>query len=800
MIIPLAVKVAYSYRIPAKLVSAVKFGIRVEVPFGKKKLYSALVVSVHQNTPSYETREILSVLDNEPIVSAVQIDFWRWMAAYYACGLGEVMAAALPSMLKLHSETIVIPGPQIDEKIFDLDDRGYMIAEAVSIQKELTIDKIRDILQIKTVYPLIKQLIENEVVRIKEELQPRYKRKQVTGVRLTTEFDQADKEVVFDKIKRSDHQTRAMLAMIQLSSTKNEIRLEEILKSADVTHQVVSSLEKKGLIERYRLEVSRIDGYFGDKEGAKTLSDDQLKALEQIKKVSNDKPILLHGVTGSGKTRIYIEEIKAALDRGQEVLYLLPEIALTTQIVVRLQRVFGDRLLVYHSRMNENERVEVWRKTQGLPHLVLGARSSIFLPFSDLGLIIVDEEHDGSYKQSEPNPRYQARDSAIYLAHLHKCEIILGSATPSLESYHNAKQEKYALVEMPRRYGDIKMPQIIIVDLKKGAKLGYFSRDLIDEMEEMKRQGLQTILFQNRRGFAPVMNCTSCGWNAMCKNCDTSLTYHKYNNQMQCHYCAYHEKPALLCPACGNHELTLKGFGTELIEDDVKVRLPEMKVGRLDLDTARGKKRLQQIMGSFENGDVDILIGTQMVTKGLDFQNVGLVGVINADQLLHYPDFRATERAFQLMTQVSGRAGRHKKQGRVLIQAYQIHHPVIREVLDHDYPSFFQREIEERQRFGFPPFSRIIEVTLKHTKAPVVDKAARSMALYMQQRLGERVRGPMIPNVGRIRNRYLQVMTIKLEKNATMIKKTKRWLLEAHAILIKQKGMSTLRISINVDP
>ena len=800
MIIPLAVKVAYSYRIPSDLVGAIKFGIRVEVPFGKKKLYAALVIGVHQNTPAYETREILSILDTEPIVSKVQVEFWKWLATYYACGLGEVMAAALPSMLKLHSETVVVPGALLDEKIFDLDDRGYMIAEAVSIQKELSIDKIRDILQIKTVYPLIKELIENEVIGIKEELQPRYKPKQVSGLRFTEEFSQTDREVVFDRIRRSDHQTRAILAMIQLSSIKNEIRLEEILKSADVTHQVIASLEKKRLVERYRLEVSRIESYRGDKEGPKTLSGDQAGALKRIRNTPNDQPILLHGVTGSGKTRVYIEEIKSALERGQEVLYLLPEIALTTQIVTRLHRVFGDQLLVYHSRLNENERVEVWRKVQGVPHVVLGARSSVFLPFADLGLIIVDEEHDGSYKQSDPNPRYQARDSAIYLAHLFNCKIILGSATPSLESYQNAMQERYALVEMPRRYGDVKMPQIVIIDMKKGAKLGHFSRDLVDEMEEMKRQGLQTILFQNRRGFAPVMHCTACGWNAMCKNCDTSLTYHKYNNQMQCHYCAYHEKPALLCPACGNHELTLKGFGTELIEDDVKVRLPELKVGRLDLDTARGKKRLEQIMMSFENGELDILIGTQMVTKGLDFQNVGLVGVINADQLLHYPDFRATERAFQLMTQVSGRAGRHKRQGRVLIQAYQTSHPVIKEVLDQDFHSFFRREIIERRRFGFPPFSRIIEVTLKHTKAAIVDKAARSMAHYMQQRIGGRVRGPMIPSVSRIRNRYLQVLTIKLEKKAAMISKTKVWLLEAHAILIKQKGMSTLRISINVDP
>ncbi len=800
VIIPLAVRVAYSYEVPTELSEKITFGIRVEVPFGQKKLYAALIIDIHSNKPNYQTRKVRSVLDEQPIVTHEQIKLWKWIAKYYTCGLGEVMAAALPSMLKLHSETIVIPGSKLDEKIFDLEDKGYMIAEAVSIQKELTIDKIRDILQIKTVYPLVKSLIDNDVVAIKEELQQKYRAKQVTAVRTTAQYEQLEQSQVFSMIERSDHQTRAMLAIIQLSASNKNVRLDEILQAADVNHSVIGALEKKGLIERYRLEVSRIKTYAGDKEGVKALSADQKLALEAIGRCPSEQPVLLHGVTGSGKTRVYIEEIKSALTAGRQVLYLLPEIALTTQIVMRLQRVFGDQLLVYHSRLNESERVEVWRKIQGLPHVVLGARSSIFLPFSDLGLIIVDEEHDGSYKQSEPNPRYQARDTAIVLARFHQARIILGSATPSIESYQNTRSGKYRLVELRKRYGEIRMPEILVVDLKRVSKLGYFSRDLLDEIEHTHREGMQTILFQNRRGFAPMLLCTACAWSAMCKNCDTSLTYHKYINQMQCHFCAYHETPALLCPACGNHELTLRGFGTELIEDDIKIRLPELKVGRLDLDTARGKKRLQQIISSFENGALDILIGTQMVTKGLDFENVGLVGVINADQLLHYPDFRATERAFQLMTQVSGRAGRHKKQGRVVIQAYQTSHPVIKEVIQHDYASYFNREIEERRRFGFPPFSRIVEVTLKHGKAATVDRAGRSMAKYLKERLGSRIRGPLIPSVSRVRNKYLQVVTIKLEKDAQLIAKTKAWLLEIEAILAKQKGMSTLRVAINVDP
>ncbi len=800
VIIPLAVKHSYSYRIPKELVPTAKFGVRAEVPFGKKKLYSGLIIGIHERTPDYQVKPLRSILDEKPIVTDIQIVFWKWIADYYACDLGEVMSAALPSMLKLHSETVVVPGPRLDEAIFDLDDRSYMVAEAVSIQKEVTIEKVREILSIKTVYPIIKSLIEQDVVEIKEELVQRYKPKKITAIRRTPQALERVNEDIFDQLKRSEHQIRAMLAIIQLEATQQEVRLTEVLKTADVTHQVITALEKKGWVERYDLEVSRIEAFAGDLEGIKSLSADQQQVLNEISAADQHRPILLHGVTGSGKTRIYIERIKEMLSLGKQVLYLLPEIALTTQVVARLQKVFGEKLLVYHSRLNESQRVEVWRKIQGIPHLVLGARSAIFLPFSDLGLIIVDEEHDSSFKQVEPNPRYQARDSAIVLGRLHKAEIILGSATPSVESYHNVHLNKYMLVELSRRYGNIRMPEVIVIDLKRGPKMGYFSRDLLEEIQETYRQGFQTILFQNRRGFAPLLHCTACGWSAMCKNCDTSLTYHKYANQMQCHFCAFQEAPASVCPACGNYELALRGFGTELIEDEIKIRLPDLKVGRLDLDTARGKKQLERIIMSFENRELDILIGTQMVTKGLDFGHVGLVGVINADQILYYPDFRATERAYQLMTQVSGRAGRQHRRGRVFIQAYNIHHPVLKEVLAHDFPTFYQREIEERQHFGFPPYSRLIEITLKHTKAIMVSQAAEALATYLQKRLGSRVKGPMTPSVARVRNRYLRVLMIKLEKDAQLIQKSKKWLEEARILLAKQKGMSTLRVVVNVDP
>ncbi len=774
--------------------------MRVEVPFGKRKLYAGLVKNIHKTQPPYEAREIRSVLDSHPIVKDVQIKLWSWMARYYACGLGEVMHAALPSQLNLHSETIIVPGENLDEKIFDLDDRGHMVADAVSIQKELTIDQIRSILEIKTVYPIIKQLLEIGVINVKEELRQTYKPKEVNGIRFGHEYlARKDKAAVFDLLKRSDHQTRALLALINLFKTKEKVTQVELQRVAGVSSQVMAALEKKGIIERYKMIISRI-AHFGEGQldSLSPLSQQQVQAIDACKDA--DLPILLHGVTGSGKTRVYIELIKHALTKGHQVLYLLPEIALTTQVVSRLRKVFGDDLLLYHSRLNENERVEVWKKIQGLPKVVLGARSSIFLPFTDLGIIVVDEEHDGSYKQEEPNPRYQGRDTAIMLANLHKSNIILGSATPSIESYHNAMQGKYKLVEMPLRFGNVAMPEIVITDLKRGSRSGHFSRELLDELETTKKDGYQTILFQNRRGFAPRMFCGNCGWSMQCKNCDTSLTYHQYTSDMQCHLCGYHEKPALVCPDCGNYELGLKGFGTQMVEDEVKLRFPDFKVGRLDFDTTRGKRQLEKIITRFENRDLDILIGTQMVTKGLDFEAVALVSIINADQLLYYPDFRAAERAFQLMMQVSGRAGRRQRRGRVLIQAYNVDHPVIKDVIKHDYRTFFLREIAERKQFGFPPFCRMIQITMKHRNAPRSESAAIFMVQFMTKRLGRRVKGPIKPGISRVRNRYIFQLVIKMEKKTSLIEQTKAWIDEGVHYLRKQKGMSTLRVAVNVDP
>ena len=801
VIIPLAVRETYTYRVPAALLPGIQVGIRVEVAFGKKKLYAGLVINLHHAPPSYTVKPILSLLDVFPIISEKQIKLWTWLSDYYACGLGEVMHAALPSALKLSSETIIIPGIDIDEKIFDLDDKARVIAEAVSIQKELSIDQIRSILEIKTVYPVIKFLLENGVVLIKEELKDKYKPKQTSFVKLGGQYNVDKSKEIFEALKRAEKQTTALLAVIQLSKKQKHVQLAEVLKLAQVTTSIIVALEQKGLVERYKLEVSRIDPYSGEVITLSPLSDQQKLSIQAFEGMEAPfKPILLHGVTGSGKTRVYIELIKKVLALGKQVLYLLPEIALTTQIVTRLQRVFADDLVVYHSRLNEFERVEVWQKVMKGQNIVLGARSGLFLPFQNLGLIIVDEEHDQSYKQSDPAPRYQGRDASIMMAKIYQSRIILGSATPSLETYSNVRKNKYGLIEMPERFGQMKMPEISVVDLKNSPKSGYFSRTLLDEMEQTYRDGYQTILFQNRRGFAPLLLCSNCDWRSCCKNCDTSLTFHKYFNEMQCHLCGYHEKPALTCPDCGNYELTLKGFGTELIEDELKIRFPHLKIARLDFDTARGKKKLSKIIFDFEQKSIDILIGTQMVTKGLDFDGVGLVGIISADHLLYYPDFRAAERAFQLMTQVSGRSGRKHRRGKVIIQAYQIHHPVIKDVIQNNFTRFYEREIQERKQFYFPPAIRMIKIVLKHRDNKKIDQAAAFLVQYMRQYLKDRVKGPVKPGISRIRNFYIREVTIKMEKNPQLIRRTKDWLEEAKILLKKKKGLSTLRFIVNIDP
>ncbi|MEZ5043471.1 MAG: primosomal protein N' [Saprospiraceae bacterium] len=808
VILPLAIPKPYTYHIPEEWVKAIKLGVRVEVKFGKNRLYTALVIDIHQHAPTeYTTNPILSVIDEEAIVHPLQIKLWEWMASYYCCTLGEVMNAALPANLKLASETQITLSPLFDEDFAGLDDKEYLIAEALTIQETLSIDEVQKILDQKTVYPLIRRLLEKRVIYLKEDLKEKYTPKKMACVKLTEAYANINDKLTeaFDLVARSEKQTSTLLAYIDLSKKQEFIRRQDLFNRVDTDSAVLKAMEKKGIFELYEREVSRLGTYEEELLEAHQLSDQQIKALTEIGKYFEEKKVvLLHGVTGSGKTRVYIEKIKETIKEGGQVLYLLPEIALTSQIIRRLQLIFGDQIVAYHSRLNNNERVELWKSVLAGKPIVLGARSALFLPFKQLDLIIVDEEHDPSFKQNEPSPRYSGRDTAIMLAHLHGANVLMGSATPSIESYYNVKKKKYGLVQLPERFGGIQMPEIVIVDakveFKKRKMQSHFTTQLIEELKGALERGEQAILFQNRRGYSPTYRCNTCGWHSECINCDVSLTYHKFFNTLKCHYCGYQSKLVKDCPACGSNDLGLQGFGTEKIEDDLKIYLPDAKIGRMDWDTVRGKDAHAKIINDFEERRLDILVGTQMVTKGLDFENVGVVGILSADQLMHFPDFRAGERAYQLMVQVSGRAGRKHKQGKVIIQAFNTTVPVLREVLHNDYFGFFQREMEERYQFQYPPFVRLIRITLKHKTPKVLNDAGRLLAVLLKKRLGEWVVGPAVPYVARVRNYYLLDFLVKLNKDKKNLLFAKESILDAIIQLHQTTGFSGVRVNIDVDP
>ncbi|MEM1216299.1 MAG: primosomal protein N' [Bacteroidota bacterium] len=808
VILPLAIAKAYTYVVPEELIPYVKTGIRVEVQFGKNKLYTGLVMRIHHETPAQQRpKPILNIIDEEPIVNERQFQLWRWISSYYLSSLGEVMNAALPANFKLTSETRITLGPLFHQDPSLLSDKEYLIAEALTLQEELSIEDLRGILGQQTVYPIIRRLLDKRVIYLKEELKEKYKPKKVKCVRFREPFlsDPTTIPLIFEAISKSERQERAVLAFVQVVKKQEFVRQAELVKLAEIDHGVIKALVKKQIFEVYDREISRVGSYEEDTLEAQNLAPQQAQALTSIQQQFTEKNVvLLHGVTGSGKTRIYLELMQAAIARGEQVLYLLPEIALTTQITERVQRVLGDEVAVYHSRLSHNERVELWNKVKDGQSAILGPRSALFLPYENLSLIIVDEEHDPSYKQRDPSPRYHGRDTAIMLAHQHGAKVLLGTATPAVESYHNAKVGKYGLVEMNERFGGVALPEIVIADARRAqieqTLHNHFTGQLLDELKAALERGEQAILFQNRRGYSPVYRCPTCGWHSECVNCDVSLTYHKYREQLKCHYCGYSTKLPTECPACGSTQLSLQGFGTEKIEDELQIFLPDAKVGRMDLDTVRGKHAHAKIINDFEEGRIDILVGTQMVTKGLDFERVGVVGVLSADQLLQFPDFRSAERGFQLMLQVAGRAGRKHKQGKVLVQAFNTTHPVLKEVVESDYATFYRREIQERRQFFYPPFQRLIRITLKHPKAPTVNDAMKLYAHWLKQQLGEKVLGPAVPYVGRVRNYYLLDVLIKLDRTPQEIQHAKRHIRAVTDQLKQTKGFSGVRVSIDVDP
>lgn len=808
IILPLALpKRTYTYLVPDELVGQIQPGLRVEVPFGQNKLYSGLVESVHTQEPSYRVKPIFAVLDEVEVVTRLQFELWNWLADYYCCTLGEVMSAALPGHLKLSSETKLVFSPHFGDDFSGLDADEYLVAEALHLQNEISVDDARKILNRKTVFPVVQRLLQKGVLFLREDLQEKFKARKVIAVRLAEPYrSQPDlMRKAFDAVEKLERQTEVLLAFVHLARAQTFVRRSELLKKAAASDSSLQSLVKKGILELYEREVSRIAGYEDETTGADVLSEGQMQVLHQINTQFSDKNVvLLHGVTGSGKTRVYIELIREVMLQGGQALYLLPEIGLTTQIVSRLQRVFGGDIAVYHSKINYNERVEVWRSAAEGKPLLLAARSGLFLPFQNLQLIIVDEEHDPSFKQYDPAPRYNARDTAIYLAQLYGAKVLLGTATPSIESYFNAHSGKYGLVEMFERFGGMEMPEMKAVDLREQLKTkqmqGIFSPPLLDALKTAIANGEQAILFQNRRGYSPILECQVCGWTAQCKHCDVSLTYHKFSDTLRCHYCGYQQKPVAVCPACGSGKVSMLGFGTEKIEDELKLALPEARIGRMDLDTAGTKNSLSNLLNDFEEKRLDVLVGTQMVTKGLDFDNVGVVGVLGADQLIRFPDFRAGERAFQLLTQVAGRAGRKNKRGKVLIQAYNTGHPVLLEVLKNDFQGFWQRELQERQTFRYPPFIRLIQLTLQHKDEKVVREAAIVFARALRTALGERVLGPVQPHVPRVRNYYGQILLLKLEKHAPLILQAKQVIRQTTETVVGKPGWSQLRVAVDVDP
>jgi len=811
VILPIPVDNAFTYRISEAEYSFIKPGMRLAVPFGKSKIYTSMALGVHQNEPRiYEAKEIEQILDETPIVHPEQLTFWKWMAEYYMCTLGEVMRAALPGAFLLESETIIkrIVKNSSQPHLDVLDEEAEMILQAFENKPILRVSEVMQLLGKKRVLPSIKTLIDLDLVMLDQEIYESYKPKLISYVRLTPDYEVENMmHQALDELDKAPKQREILLTYFSLQArSKKAIKSKDLQDASLATAAQIKALVSKGIFETYKIQKDRII-YSGNEDSKiKDLNNQQERALKEIKEsYSNHEVCLLHGVTASGKTEVYVNLIKSYLDAGKQVLYLLPEIALTTQLVSRLQEYFGNQLSVFHSKYSVHERVEVWNNVlnkESKAQLILGARSALFLPFSNLGLVVVDEEHESSYKQYDPAPRYQARDAGIVLASLQNAKVLLGSATPSLETYYNASSGKYGLVTMRERYGNILMPENSIIDIqdrqRKKRMTGHFSDDLQRAITDALALGEQVILFQNRRGYSPILECNTCGHAPQCPNCDVSLTYHKHKEQLRCHYCGYHIAMLQKCMACGSAELDTKGFGTEQIETELKALYPDYAIGRMDSDTTRGKFGFEKIITAFEQGEIDILVGTQMLTKGLDFRNVTLVGILNADNMLNIPDFRAHERSFQLIQQVSGRAGRTEKRGTVLIQSYNPHHQILQQVSMNDYEAMYHEQLEERHIYKYPPFCRLIKITLKHKDFQKIEEASQWLGQALKNIFRDEILGPEPPPVSRIRNEYHRNILIKIPRKQSLTK-TKQAILKVRTSFLSISQFRSVKIVINVD-
>ncbi len=809
IIIPLALPKNYTWAIPEKFRSLVKPGCRAEVSLKNKK-YAGIIKKIHADKPhAFDPKEILNLLDTEPVIFPHQLLLWEWIANYYLCSEGEVMAAALPAHFKLSSESILIFNEEYGDEFSALGHDEYLVAEALLLKKELKLAEVQQILDSSHVYPIIKKLIDKKVCFVWEALKETYSPKKETYVLLNQQYDNEENLSALlnedKKLQRAEKQMELLLAYLHLSKAEGLVTKAELLKKSGASDAQLKGLADKNILLIEKRNIDRLKYLPRNIEIDFTLTPAQQETYDAITRSFKEKQVcLLHGVTSSGKTQIYITLINEFIKNGKQVLYLLPEIALTSQIIRRLQKHFGGYIGIYHSKFSQNERIEIWNKIKSSElKIVLGVRSSLFLPFENLGLIIVDEEHDASYKQQEPAPRYHARDAAVYYASLFHAKTLLGSATPSVESYFNATTNKYALVELNERFGNIELPVIEIADTKKlvtkEKNKVIITPQLRESMVETLSNNKQVILFQNRRGYSPYQICQICGWIPHCENCDVSLTYHKLSNKLQCHYCGTTYPPVNTCLACGNHQFMQRNFGTEKIEEHLEEIFPDAKVARMDIDSVRGKSAHDNLIQLFEQKRIDILVGTQMVVKGLDFDNVELVGIVDADSILSFADFRVNERGFQVMEQVSGRAGRKDKQGKVLIQAANTKHPVLEYVQKHDYRLFYDHEIEGRKNFFYPPYSRIILITFKHKIKDIVETAANVFANNIKNDFGKYISGPAEPIVNRIRNQYIMELLFKLPKDTATINFAKQVIQQQTIILHANKKFRSVVIIADVD-
>jgi primosomal protein N' (replication factor Y) len=807
IIIPLALPQNYTWLIPASYFETIQIGVRVEVELRNKR-FAGLVKRLHADKPAaFDPKPILNVLDGQPIIQEQQFRLWEWIASYYMCSEGEVMAAALPAHFKLSSETILVFNEEAGEAFQSLDEDEFLVTEALQIRRELKLSEVQLILDKMQVYPVIKRLIEKQICYVWESLKDTYVAKKETYVILDPKYQQEDQlSTLLNQWTRAPKQMDLLLAYLHLLKTEGQVTKNLLLKKSNATDAQLKGLVEKGILRLDKRQVDRLRSIPRTIEIDFHLSLAQQTAFDTLQKTFESRGVcLLHGVTGSGKTQLYIRLIEAQIRTGKQVLYLLPEIALTAQIIRRLQKHFGGYIGIYHSKFSQNERIEIWNKVRaGELKVVLGARSALFLPFNDLGLVICDEEHDASYKQQQPAPRYHARDSAIFFAGLFGANVLLGSGTPSLESYYNAQTGKYALVELKERYGEGVLPSIGLIDTKPLYKQFkekvMIAPTLKEAIEATLSDNKQVILFQNRRGYVPQHICKACGWIPHCRHCDVSLTYHKFKNKLQCHYCGTVYSVMLTCEACGSHDFVKHSFGTEKIEEHLHELFPSARIARMDYDTVSGKTAHEQLIQQLEEHRIDILVGTQMVVKGLDFANVQLVGILDADSLLNFADFRVHERAFQLMEQVSGRAGRKDANGIVLIQVAQTNHPILKFVSDHDYPAFYSFEIEGRKSFGYPPFTRLIQLFFKHKDREVVQQAAAFFAERLKSFAASYLVGPAEPIVNRIRNQFIMELMVKVPRDLSGLTRFKEAIQIQVAALRQYDRFKSVVVVADVDP